>query len=666
MWSIAVRSAALLIALYTYTPLASTAPHTVDELLKQPSIRGADISPDGARVALAFRSDDQPGDVVGVIETARLGQPDAVTRFALGEKEVVAIDWLRWATPSRLLIGISLTSRVPVLSSKKTGTPLGSRVYSVNADGSNAIVLFSNVFSVQRYAFNLSRLTDIPANDPQHVIMPGWTGNALDLFRVNIETGNATAINKGNASTFDWDTEEGHAALRYDINARGTVVSVYGRTGEQDDWSLLTRYKRRVDKLDWEFAGDAPGAGRIYVRTQGGQSDTEAIYEYDIGTKALGKLVASVPGFDMDNALTVNGKYMGAAYIADRLIYVLADARLQKHFNGIDEYFGRSANVRIVDADKAGAYLLLYVFGPKAPGDYYVYDVARAKLQFLMSARPWLAPERLSSVEAKKLPMRDGSEITAYLTWPEAAKTPLPVLVMPHGGPEVRDFMRFDPMAQVFAAQGWLVVQPNFRGSGGYGKAFAQAGHGQWSLRMQDDITDAVEHLVELGIADRSRIAIYGASYGGYAALAGAVVTPDLYRAAVAQSGVSDLIKLAAWQGSEDGIDSQSYSYLLERIGDPKADRARMRAASPRLRAAEIRIPILLLHGSRDGIVPIEQSLMMERALKKARKDVTMITYKGEGHSGWSQANKIQSAKEIVAFLRTYLSPLSPNITVAE
>jgi dipeptidyl aminopeptidase/acylaminoacyl peptidase len=634
---------------------AAAAPHTVEELVRTPRIRGADLSPDGARVALAFRSEEQGGDVIGVVETGRLGQSDAVSRFSLGEKEIVEVDWLKWATPARLLIGISLKARVRTLAADKTAIPLGSRVYAVNVDGSQPVVLFSNSSNVQRYAFNLSQVIDVRADDSEHVLMPAWTGTSYDLFRVNIHTGTATRLEKGRGFTFAWDTEEGRAALRYDINMRGTVVSVYGRSGENNDWSLLTRYKRHQDKLDWKYAGDAPGPGKIYVRTRREGSDVEGIYHYDIATKALGELVASAPGFDMRDALTVDGAYVGASYVADRLTYILQDARQQKHLNGIDAYFRNEANVHIVAADSTGARLLLYVSGPQAPGDYYVYDVGRTNLQFLMSARPWLEPERLSPVEARKSPTRDGGAMTTYLTWPAGARTGLPVVVMPHGGPEIRDSLDFDAIAQSLAAQGWLVVQPNFRGSGGYGKAFADAGHRQWSARMQDDVTDAVSALVQQGIADRTRIVIYGASYGGYAALAGAVVTPDLYRAAVSQAGVSDLIEMLAWQRREDGADSESYAYWIDSIGDPKTDAAQIRAASPRLRAAEIRIPVLLIHGDEDGVVPIEQSLIMRNALEKAGKSVRMITYRNEGHGAWSSENVAQCLNEIIAFLRPHL-----------
>lgn len=648
--------AASILCFFLCAQAAFGEPHSVWDLLKEPRIKGADLAPDGAHVAIAFRNDDQPGEVIGIIDVARLGQADAVRRFSLGEKAVVAIDWLRWATPSRLLVGISLTSRLPKMTTLTKGLPLGSRVYATNLDGSEPVVLFSNASNVQRYGYNLAQVVDIPASDPDHVIMPGWSGIAYDLFRVNIRTGTATRIAEGKGGTFSWDTEEGRPALRYDINRRGTVVSVYGRSQDPGDWQLLTTYKHNVDKLDWKFAGDAPGAGKIYVRTRAADADTDAIYQYDIGKKALENLVAAVPGFDMDDALTVNGKYHRAAYVGDRLTYVLADPQLQKHVTGIDAYFGRNANVRIASIDDSASHLLLYVTGPTTPGDFYVYDVARTNLRFLMSARPWLQPERLSAMEARKSPTRDGASITTYLTWPAGARTKLAAVVMPHGGPESRDSIALDLAAQAFAAQGWLVVQPNFRGSGGYGRAFAEAGYRQWAQRMQDDVTDAVLELVAQGIVDRSRIVIYGASYGGFAALAGAVVTPDLYRAAVSQAGVCDLVEMLKWVRYQDGADSASYTHWVKSIGDPEVDAAQLRAASPRQHADAIRIPILLVHGDSDSIVPIEQSQLMHKALKKAGKNVLMTTYKMEGHGNWSSEHERENVAEIIEFFAPHLA----------
>lgn len=656
--------ALLMLFVWGQSPAAAVAaPHTLEELFRDPVVRGISLSPDGTRVAVAFRIKEQPGDVIAVVETEHLGKPEGVNdRFSIGEKTTTSVEWLSWATPQRLLVGVDLYAKPG--SSQKKRFPRSSRIYSVNKDGTDPIVLFSHSPHMQRAAYNLARIVDKPIGDPEHVLMPAWTGIAYDLFKVNILTGIATRIEKGTRQTVGWEAEDGRAVLRYDVNDRNTYMLVYGRAGKEQDWSLLARYGRYTDKQEWTYAGDAPGPQRIYVRTYGG-ADTEGIYLFDIGKKELGDLIVSVPGFDMGQAVTIDGKYAGASYVSDRLSYVLADPQQQKHFDGIDAYFGHDANVRIDAIDRSQNRMLLFVSGPQAPGDYYVYDIARKNLQLLMSARPWLEPERLAAVDVHKVPTRDGQSITSYLTWPVGERRELPLVVMPHGGPRARDSLAFDPMAQAFAAQGWLVVQPNFRGSSGYGKAFAQAGHRQWSKRMQDDVTDTVNHLVQQGMADPSRVVIFGASYGGYAALAGAVLTPSMYRAAASLSGVTDLPVMMDWHRKQDGKDSEVYAYLVKSIGDPKQNAAELNAASPRRRVAEIQVPVLLIHGNMDGVVPIEQSLLMHKALSDAGKRVRMTTVSGEGHDDWSSENNVKLMNDVIAFFAPHLAPQGPETQTA-
>jgi dipeptidyl aminopeptidase/acylaminoacyl peptidase len=227
---------------------------------------------------------------------------------------------------------------------------------------------------------------------------------------------------------------------------------------------------------------------------------------------------------------------------------------------------------------------------------------------------------------------------------------------MPHGGPEIRDQLDFDPHAQALAAQGWLVLQPNFRGSGGYGRKFAEAGYRQWAKRMQDDLTDAAQELVAEGLADRNRIAIYGASYGGYAALAGAVMTPELYRAAISVAGPGNLLEMLSYVRSEDGSDAESYQYWLRSIGDPKTDRAALEAASPELHARLVQVPVFLVHGAKDDVVPVAQSRRMKRALERAGRKVEYLEFPDEGHSDWSEENDTKLMNSVIAFLQRALA----------
>jgi dienelactone hydrolase len=642
------QRAALALALAAGATAAPAKPHSVEELRRPPVVRDAALSRDGKQLALVgqFGGDRE---VVVILDTAHIGEPGAARKFAVGENDLYKPLWVMWANDSRLLVAVQVGEDAwPYLVA-------GRQVLAMDLDGGHAVALFSDTPLGARFGLNLSRVVDLTPDDPDHVIMAAWNRGCTDLFQVDVNTGTATPIARGRSSTFGWETENGMPALRYDLNRRGTEMTIYGRDAEDpEDWSKITKIRIREVIREWEFAGDAPGAGRIYVRARHGDGDTQNIVEYDLRTRALGAVVAEVPGFDMDEAFAIDGTYAGATYVGDTTTYVLTDPRLQGHWNGVRKYFKDAANVRIFDVDRDRKHMLLLVEGPRMPGDFYLYDFEKAKLQFIASDRPWLEPDNLADVEVLKSPMRDGTTITSYLTKP-AGDGPMPLVVMPHGGPEMRDSIGFDPEAQAFAAQGWLVLQPNFRGSGGYGHRFAEAGYRQWAKRMQDDVTDAVQDLVKRGVADPKRIAIHGTSYGGYAALAGAVATPDLYRAAVSRAGPADLLDMMAYVKREDGSDSENYRYWLESIGDPKADEAALEAASPRLHAAEIRIPVLLLHGADDEIVPPAQSRDMKKALEKAGKSVKYIEYPGQAHGGWDAGVETRQIEDSIAFLKPFL-----------
>jgi dipeptidyl aminopeptidase/acylaminoacyl peptidase len=591
------------------------------------------------------------GDVLTIVDVgdpARRGEP---VKFSLGARERVSINWVDWASPRRVLVGVTVDDG-------SDGSIPSRRIMAIDADGGNPRMLFENQPRLLRQSIGLDRVVGRVPGEPSQVLMPAWTGHSYNLYRVDIDSGAATQVARGRTGTFAWQVDDGQPALRYDQNDNGTTVRVYARSGDSDDeWSLIVKYaKVDADALGWQFAGDAPGADRIFVRTRRDGTDTVNIYPFDLRTRSFGPPVSEPRGYDLHGIVAIDGVFAGVTWYGDTLSYALTDRKLQKHLEGVQSYFKGEASVHLIGADRAASRLLLQAVGPRAPGDFYLYDVAAARLDFLTSTHEWLEPERLAGVEVRRTQTRDGATITSYLTRPVAAPAgPLPLVVMPHGGPETRDTLDFNVMAQAFAAQGWLVLQPNFRGSAGYGRAFTEAGYRQWSKRMQEDLTDAVQDLVKQGIADRQRIAIYGASYGGYAALAGAVVTPTLYRAAVSLAGTSDLDVFLKYTRRNGGSDSDQYEYWVRLIGDPERDAVAIADASPRQRAGGIRIPVLLMHGTADEVVPIAQSRSMKEALESAGKSVRLITFEGEGHTGWSAENWRRQAEEAIAFLKPHL-----------
>jgi dipeptidyl aminopeptidase/acylaminoacyl peptidase len=311
------------------------------------------------------------------------------------------------------------------------------------------------------------------------------------------------------------------------------------------------------------------------------------------------------------------------------------------------------------DASDDGKSILFYVEGPSNAPAYYVYSVDAKNIADLGSVRESLANKALPTASVFTWKSRDGLDLTGYLTRPAGAADArsLPLVVMPHGGPEARDLLTFDGEVQFFASRGYGVFQPNFRGSDGYGEAFARRGYGEWGRKMQDDVADGLKALIESGAADPNRVCIVGVSYGGYAALAGAALTPDLYRCAVSRAGVTDLAEFLQSRKRRFGADSDAYHYWLESIGDPETDAAKLAAASPARMADRIRIPVLLLHGTDDEIVPYEQSDLMKKALDKAGHPTELLRFEGEDHSNWSTHNQKAWLIAVDRFLWQQLGP---------
>jgi dipeptidyl aminopeptidase/acylaminoacyl peptidase len=295
-------------------------------------------------------------------------------------------------------------------------------------------------------------------------------------------------------------------------------------------------------------------------------------------------------------------------------------------------------------------------------GSYHVFDRADSSLRMLTPRYPELARAPAGQRQSITYRARDGVRIPAYLTLPrdvEARNLPLVVLV--HGGPHSRDTMDFDWWAAFLVSRGYAVLQPNFRGSSGYGQAWEEAGRRQWGGLMQTDVEDGAAALVRAGIADERRMCIVGASYGGYAALAGAALTPDRYSCAVSVAGISDLIMMLTETERQTGDDSFSSDWWRASIGDRQEDRDRVRSVSPVFMADRVRIPVLLIHGTDDTVVPIEQSRRMLRALETAGKDVRFVELRGDDHWLSDAPTRIQMLRELEAFLAQHLGAAAAN-----
>lgn len=635
-------------------------PPTLEELTRPAVNRGAALSRDGKRIALLHEVREQNRRVgyVSLISADDLGAPPI--RVVVGNYDVEDV---RWANNDRLLITV-LMEREETYT--ETGTRFGTtyntsvrRMLSVGVDGRPPAMMFGKREFGQTN-FNLAYICDMLPDDPDHILMRAWEpqGTTRVLYRVNVYTGEAAFVERGGPATDDWSIQDGKALLRWDFNQRGTAGVLYGRADGATEWKPIRKIARYdgFNRPDFEIVGATDQVGVFLAVQRGEEEDMASLRPFDIRTQTFGAPLASRPDRDIEGAVTDSrGRWVAAASTDDRVAYSFADKTLAAHFRGIEGFFQKTSNVRLYDMNEDRTRFLLHVSGPRLPSAYYFYDLPNRRLEAVAVAQPWLKEESLAPVEMLDVRTRDGASIRAYLTTP-LASGPRPLVVMPHGGPVARDMYDFDIFAQAFAAQGWLVLQPNFRGSGGYGQAFAVAGHGRWGDRMQEDVEDAVAHVLATGRADPKRVAIWGASYGGYAALMGAVRRPELYRAAVSVAGVSDLPEFLADRKREGGEESPYYQLWVRRIGDPVQEADKLRSISPRHRVRDIQAPVLLIHGVDDQVVLLDQSKMMASALKTAGKSVETLTLRDTGHSDWEPKVTRQVVEKSVAFLAKALA----------
>ena len=298
--------------------------------------------------------------------------------------------------------------------------------------------------------------------------------------------------------------------------------------------------------------------------------------------------------------------------------------------------------------------IIFYMDGELSSGDYVEYF--NGALDIVATLRPEIPPEAVHKVEAFSFKARDGLEIPTLLTIPNGKKIEnMPAIVMPHGGPASYDSKGFDYMTQYFASEGYLVIQPQFRGSTGFGREFRQAGYGEWGRKMQNDVTDAVMWLAKKGKIDSKRVCIVGASYGGYSALAGAVFTPDLYQCVVSINGVSNLDSMVSSEQTNYGDNHWVVSYWQEIISKGEFNEDHLNAISPINHVEKIKAPVLLIHGEYDEVVPINQSEDIADELEDADKKVVFITLRKGDHYLSKAENRMKALQAIGSFVKQYL-----------
>jgi len=514
-----------------------------------------------------------------------------------------------------------------------------------------------------------ARLLDRMKDDENHVLVsynkrrPKYT----DVYKLNIFSGKLTMVAKDpvidGQTSLGWAVDQ-QGLVRGYVAVKGLYTYLYHRNDADSDFELLRKFK--FQEASFSPATYSYDPRYVYMRGQAvaadgtviDDSDTDALWLYDAYEDKFVEKIYENDRYDV-GGIAISSKTEEPAYIAyygEKPEKIWIDEDLEQVYATIEASFPNdqvSIGGWTEDEDKA----IITTWSDTNPGEMYYYDRNKGTIAFIAKSRPWINKDEMSPMLPISFTARDGLVVNGYLTVPKNSDGKnLPLIVNPHGGPNARDYWGYNDEHQFFASRGYAVLSMNFRGSTGYGRNHVKMANGEWGRKMQDDVTDSVNWAVEQGIADPDNVCIYGASYGGYAVMAGITKTPKMYKCAVNYVGVTDMGLLFSkmpkvWEIWEE-------QQKIE-IGDYDNDKEYLDAVSPINLVDRIESPLYIVHGVRDWRVPIQHAQKLRRELEKNGKvegeDFWWMVKTDEGHGFYKEANKMELYSELEEFFGRYL-----------
>ncbi len=596
----------------------------LEDFFKNPEKSSYQISPDGAYYSYMAPYENRMNVFI-----QKIGESEAQRVTEVTDRDIAGY---MWANNDRILY------------LKDNGGDENFALYAVNIDGSNPLPL--TAFDSVR-----TRLLD-DLEEQDDYIMVELNKRDLRIFdpyRLNIVTGELEMLAENPGNISGWMTDH-EGKLRIASTTDGVNTSVLYRENEDSEWEVLltTNFKESLSPLFFTFDNK-----NLYVSSNIGR-DKSAIMLYDIEGRKTTDLIFEHPEVDVYNLSysRVRKVLTSVSYTTDKRYRHFLDDQTEAWFNKLKTQL-EGYEIGIASMSKDEKKLIVRTYSDRSLGSYYFYDIDSDKLEKIEDVSPWIKEEEMASMKPIQYKSRDGMTINGYLTLPVGKEAKdLPVVVNPHGGPWARDNWGYSPEVQFLANRGYAVLQMNFRGSTGYGREFWESSFKQWGQNMQNDVSDGVKWLTSEGIADPQRIAIYGASYGGYATLAGLTYTPDLYACGVDYVGVSNLF---TFMETIPPYWTQYLEMLYEMVGHPKQDSTMMAQYSPSLNAEKITAPLFIAQGANDPRVKKSESDQMVEAMKSRGVEVEYLVKDNEGHGFRNEENRFDFYRQMEAFLQKHI-----------
>jgi acetyl esterase/lipase len=629
---------------------------------REVDIADARLSPSGRWLAIGTLAGAQRVGLV--VFDLQLWKPMAlVARFADAD-----IGDFRWVNDDRLVFSVRDLGRgggeqrwwPGLFSAKRDGTEL------------RQLVKVSNEFIVGNRSFGREplearhELLHIPDGGGDEVIVGEWLFGAAGephgvvAKRLNVVTGLARSISAGTPEHVRAWWFDRHGVPRVLHAQHDGRVTLHWKGRNDSAWRVLAEFDALQPAFSPAYVDDADG---LYVTAVEHPAGVRVLKRFDFkrGAPAEEALVRS-PGFDFTGSLVADAagsQALGVRVVTDaettvwfdptmQAVQAQADARLPGHVNRIIcRRCGQPDMVALVQS-----------WSDRDPGQLWVHHAATGQWRKVGDLRAKVEPRRMARTDFARFRARDGLEVPVWVTLPPGPAKPRATVMLVHGGPWVRGrHWRWSADAQFLASRGYAVVEPEFRGSTGYGQALYRAGWRQWGQAMQDDVADALAWAVKQGHSDPARVCIAGASYGGYATLMGLVRHPDLYKCGVAWVAVTDPRLMFTWRHDSDLSDESRSYYFPGLIGDPVKDAAMIDSVTPVLHAHRIQAPLLLAFGGQDRRVPLVHGTRLRDALRSAGKEPEWVVYPDEGHGWFKLDNRLDFARRMEAFLAQHLPP---------